>query len=229
MLPYFFRHYRPLVERFVIFDDDSTDGSQELLSMQPDVQLGRFDRGDHSYVLSAVRFYREAWKASRGEADWVVVCNVDEHLYHRDLAGYLSRCRERGVTAVRAEGYEMVKDRFPDDPGRLCDSIVSGVRWDRLDKVALFDPSAIDEIGYAPGRHRAEPTGRVVYPTLPEVKLLHYKHLGVDYLLKRQAELRSRLLPGDVANRYGVQYLKDADAIRQDFDEVARAAVVVAN
>ena len=37
MLPYFFRHYRSLVERFFIFDDGSTDGSLEFLRAQPDV------------------------------------------------------------------------------------------------------------------------------------------------------------------------------------------------
>ena len=227
MLPFFFRHYRPLVERFVIFDDGSSDGSLELLRSQPDVEIGHFERDEDSYVLGALQFYREAWKASRGEADWVVVCNVDEHLYHHDLLGYLSRCRKGGVTAVRAEGYEMVADRFPDEPRCLSDSIVTGTRRERLDKVAIFDPSAIDEIGYSPGRHVARASRRVVLPNAPEVKLLHYKHLGLDYLVGRQGELRTRLLPGDVANRYGLQYLKSPDTIRQDFEAVAAAAVIV--
>lgn len=227
MLPYFFRHYRPLVERFFIFDDDSTDRSLEFLRTQPDVEVGNFSRDGDSYVLSAMRFYREAWKASRNAADWVVVCNVDEHLYHRDLLGYLRRCRKRGVTAVRAVGYEMFAESFPETPRRLCDAIITGMRWDRLDKVAVFDPSAIDEIGYSPGRHNVAPSGRVVFPTRPTVKLLHYKHLGLDYLVRRQAELRSRLLPGDVANNYGIQYLDDPETIRHDFETVSRAAVAV--
>ena len=227
MLPYFFRHYRSLVERFFIFDDGSTDGSLEFLRAQPDVELGRFERDGDSYVLSAVRFYREAWKASRGRAEWVIVCNVDEHLYHPDLLGYVNDCRDEGVTAVRAEGYEMVGEHFPDEPRRLCDEIVTGTRWERLDKVALFDPSAIDEIGYSPGRHVARPIGRFVLPAEPAVKLLHYKHLGVDYLVNRQAELRGRLLPGDIANHYGIQYLKSREEIRRDFDALAQAAVTV--
>jgi hypothetical protein len=227
MLPYFFRHYRPFVERFVIFDDGSSDNSLGFLGVQPDVEVGHFAREGDSYVLSALQFYREAWKASRGVADWVVVCNVDEHLYHYDMLGYLRQCQKRGVTAVRTEGYEMVSDSFPDESLRLCDVIVNGMRWDRLDKVALFDPAAIEEIGYSPGRHVARPIGQVAYSTTPAVKLLHYKYLGLDYLVRRQTELRSRLLPGDVANRYGLQYFNDAEKTRGDFEAVTRAAVTV--
>ena len=224
MLPHFFRHYDPLVERYFIFDDGSTDRSRELLAQQPRVEVERFDRDEDSYVLAAMRFYREAWKASRGRADWVIVCNVDEHLYHRDLLGYLRRCRGRGITAVRALGYEMVADHFPDGERRLCDVVVTGTRWERLDKVALFDPSAVADIGYSPGRHRVEPSGRVVFPRSATVKLLHYKHLGLDYLVRRQLELRTRLLPGDLTHGYGIQYLKDPETIREDFEAVRRAA-----
>lgn len=227
MLPYFLRHYESVVDRFFVFDDGSTDLSRVLLERHPKVELAAFNRNGDSYVLSAMRFYREAWKESRGHADWVIVCNVDEHVYHRDLLGYLMRCRERGVTLVGTMGYEMVGDGFPEGFGRLCDEVVRGVRWDRLDKVAIFDPTAIAEIGYSPGRHVSRPTGDVVFPARRTVKLLHYKHLGLAYLVQRQAELRTRLLPGDVAQRYGIQYLKGADEIRRDFEALSRAAVPV--
>ena len=42
ILPYFFRNYEPWVQRFVIFDNGSTDGTQALLSAKPDVELGHF-------------------------------------------------------------------------------------------------------------------------------------------------------------------------------------------
>lgn len=227
MLPFFFRHYEPLVERFHVFDDGSTDRSRALLAARPDVELGTFSRTGDSFVLAALRFYREAWKASRGDADWVIVCNVDEHLYHPDLLGYLRRSREAGVTAIRAEGYEMVADRLPDHDGRLCDVVRTGVRWERMDKVGLFSPDAIEEIGYGAGRHRADPSGCVVYPDVAEVKLLHFKHLGAEYLVRRQLELRTRLLEGDVRNRYGNQYLRDPDVMRQNVDDLRRNAIRV--
>lgn len=224
MLPSFLRHYESIVDRFCVFDDGSSDHSRVLLEGHPKVEVNEFEKVGDSYVLAAMRFYREAWKASRGHADWVIVCNIDEHLYHRDLLGYLLRCRERGVTIVGTLGYEMVGDSFPEGPARLCDAVTRGVRWDRLDKVAVFDPTAITDIGYSPGRHVVRPAGRVVFPGRRTVRLLHYKYLGLDYLMRRQAELRTRLLPGDMAQGYGIQYLKGADEIRRDFAAVSRAA-----
>jgi hypothetical protein len=37
------------------------------------------------------------WDESRGIADWVIVTDIDEHLYHLDLYNYLAQCRIRGV------------------------------------------------------------------------------------------------------------------------------------
>ena len=39
MLPFFFLHYDHLVQRYVIYDDGSTDNSQQLLSLNPKVEL----------------------------------------------------------------------------------------------------------------------------------------------------------------------------------------------
>src|SRR5436305_14307053 len=89
ILPFFLRHYRPFVDRFFVLDDGSTDGSRELLAQQSDVTLiDRSFRETDSFVSDACTFYNEAWKASRGSADWVVVCNVDEHLYHPSMSRY---------------------------------------------------------------------------------------------------------------------------------------------
>ena len=37
ILPFFFRHYDGLVERYVIYDDGSTDGTLALLRAHPKV------------------------------------------------------------------------------------------------------------------------------------------------------------------------------------------------
>ena len=39
MLGFFFRHYDPLVQRYVVFDDGSTDGSLDFLRAHPKVEV----------------------------------------------------------------------------------------------------------------------------------------------------------------------------------------------
>jgi hypothetical protein len=40
MLPFFFRHYDRLVDRYFMFDDGSSDGTSSILSSHPKVESG---------------------------------------------------------------------------------------------------------------------------------------------------------------------------------------------
>jgi Glycosyl transferase family 2 len=208
MLPFFFTHYAPWVERFVVFDDGSDDGTAEWLARQPKVDLRAFPPKGDSFVLAARTLWQSVWKESRGRADWVIVTNVDEFLCHPSgMGAYLERCKREGVTLVHPRGYEMVGARFPDPSASLVDSLPRGVASFGLDKRQLFDPRAIDEMNFAPGRHGCAPTGDVVLPAAVEASLLHYKYVDLQgYTIPRQRALAAKLLPGDVARGFGMQY-----------------------
>jgi hypothetical protein len=62
MLGFFFRHYDPWVNRYVIYDDDSTDGSREILRTHPKVEPRDFTRVEaNSFALSHKAMQDEAW------------------------------------------------------------------------------------------------------------------------------------------------------------------------
>lgn len=207
MLDFFFRHYDPWVERYVLFDDGSTDGSRERLADHPRVELHALRRTHpDSLILSLLDLYNQAWKRSRGQADWVAVVNVDEHLHHPAVDGYLAKCRRAGVTAIPTRGYEMVADDVPDRSATLVASVRRGAPSGPMSKLAIFDADAIDEINYAPGRHSAEPTGRVALPDRHELLNLHFKHLGLERTLERRAEQRPRLSARDRSRQWGHEY-----------------------
>jgi hypothetical protein len=235
MLPYYMRHYEPIADRFVVFDDASTDGSVEFLKHHPKVEIRSFNNGGSSYIERSRDLWNQCWKESRGKADWVIICNMDEHLYHNDLLGYLKRCRERGITILPSQGYEMISNEFPSVKGRLCDKLVLGSSTRSLSgpsgllsKIAIFDPNTIEEINYSLGRHRADPKGKVVYPKKTELKILHYKFLGLKYLEQRYSELKQGLSSDDITKKRGVQYLWDRSTLEKNFRLVeARAAIVV--
>lgn len=82
MLDFFFRHYEPWVDRFYILDDASDDGTREYLESRDDVVVADLERSHpDSWVLSAKDIYDTAWRQSIGQATWVVVTNIDEHLF----------------------------------------------------------------------------------------------------------------------------------------------------
>jgi hypothetical protein len=214
ILPFVLRHYEPWVERFVFFDSASDDGSVDLLRRHPKVEVRPFVWSHpDSLVLSVTRLQDECWKESRGAADWVVVAETDELLYHADLFGYLRRCRRQGVTCIPALGYEMVAEAFPPADLPLVASVRRGVPHRMMSKLRLFDPNQVEATNFGPGTHTAAPAGNIVYPKRDELLLLHYKSLGYDYLRRRNAMMESKRQQQDLANNWSHHYRKTDDEV----------------
>jgi hypothetical protein len=227
MLPYFFRHYDAIVDRYFVYDNGSTDQSLMLLGQHDKVSLRHFDVAGDSFVEEERRLSDTVWKESRGSADWVIVLDIDEHVFHPDLPTYLRRCTDSNVTALRGIGYEMVADHFPADDRKLVESVTIGARSAGHDKLCIFNPDALTQSNFRPGRHLADPEGRVTWPDQPEMLLLHYKQLGVEYAIKRSSELRLGLGTGDMNHRWGVQYLWSEAEIADRWSKLRAAASAV--
>ena len=228
MLPFFFRHYDRFVTRYFIYDEDSTDASLSILHNHPSVEVRSFVRVDPaSFALSEQALSNECWKARRGVADWVIVTDIDEHLYHPDLFTLLTRYKALGMTFIPALGYQMISEQFPSPSEMLCETRTQGAPRLGMCKASLFDPMAIDEINYSHGRHVAAPTGNVKLPLQDELLLLHYKYLGFEHTLARHRQLRSGLGTKDIANGWGQQYSWSEAQLRDNWNVFAEKAVDV--
>jgi len=212
LLGFFFRNYDGFVQKYVIYDEGSTDGSIDFLLGHPKVELRRFVRNDpESFVLSERDLFNHCWKESRGfrggpVADWVIICNIDEHLVHPHPGAYLSKCLSAGITAIPALGYQMLVETFPQTDEYLCKTRKHALP-DLTDcKLLVFSPTAVREINYSDGGHSAHPVGHVVVPAREELLLQNYQILGIDYTLERFAELRSGLGTSDHARNWGFHY-----------------------
>ena len=228
MLGFFFRHYDPWVERYVVYDDGSTDGSLDILRAHPRVELRRFDRVEaESFVLSHKAMQDEAWKESRESADWIVVTAIDEHLHlgaGRPMAPYLDEQARAGVTLLPALGFDMNHPTMPDDCGLLVERVTRGRPRPAFNKLSLFRPRAIRETGFGPGRHAAAPIGDLRLPERDAVMLWHYKHLGFERNAAREASQAERLGRVDIASGFGQHYLRSRARLRGFWDEMERDA-----
>ena len=226
MLGFFFEHYDSIVNRYIIYDDGSTDGSLEILHQHPKVEVRQFHRViEDSYVLSAQIFHNSVWRESQGVADWVILTAIDEHLVHDDLADYLKGCLANGSTIIPALGFQMISEIFPEPDQRLCNVITTGAPFPKMSKLCIFRPEQIDETNYAVGRHSADPQGNIVLPDKDEVFNLHYKYLDFDRLARRHEVLASGLGSKDKENGFGHRYHFDADQLRSDWNTFQAQAV----
>ncbi len=228
MLPHFLRHYENMVDTFFIFDNGSDDASIRLLEAHPKVTLNRFKVTGDSFVLDALYFYNNIWKQSRGIADWVILCNVDEHLYHPEWHNLLKKSMKRKITLLPATGYQMISATFPAHDCWIMQHVRYGFRDSQWNKIACFNPMEIEEINFTPGRHEANPAGNVRYPEKTRIKLLHYKYMGLPYIIKRYAELGARLTLKDQEKNFGHQYFDDPADLELEFKKnMARAKPVI--
>lgn len=111
-LPYFLAHYRALgVGHFLIVDNDSNDGSCDLLSGQPDVSLWHT-----SASYRAARFgmdWLQGLLMRHGHGHWCLTVDADELLIypHHDtrplpaLTGWLDQAGERAFGALMLDLY----------------------------------------------------------------------------------------------------------------------------
>ena len=231
MLGFFFRHYDRLVDRYIVYDDGSSDASPALLRANPkaDVRPTPPYSDLTSRTVSELADFNNFWKESRGRADWVIVVDVDEHLYHPDLGRYLQACSRSGVTVVPALGYTMLSDEFPADDVLLRCAITSGAPDIMMSKLAIFSPDAVAETNFAVGRHTAEPEGDIVAPPRDELLLLHYKYLSFERTFRRNQESRSRQRGKDIEMGWGIQYSWTREQLLDRWNNLAGKVVDVAD
>jgi hypothetical protein len=230
LIPYFLAHYGVFVDRITIFDNGSTDNSIELLSSHPKVQIVPFDTGGKMDDSRIHKTLDKAWKASRGLADFVIVCDIDEFLYHPDISGLLCEMREQDYTVLHPHGYQMSSERLPEFCGDAITKIVNtgSPNAKHYSKMLLFNPNRIKEINYTIGRHHARPTGRIKIYRTASAKLLHYKYVDRDSVLRKHHAYRNNMSIENVKKGFSSHYCVSDEEAMQVFDRLmARAEEII--
>lgn len=191
LLPFFIRHYAPIVDEIHMFDNISTDRSLEIAKTCAKIKVIPFDTDDVIRDDIYLNIKNEHYKNL--DADWYIVVDMDEFLYHKDLRKKLEEYTSHGITMPKTCGYNMIGIEVPIDDGitPLTQLLNTGVRTDTTfivgpdfmgsySKRAMFHKS-ITSVNYMPGCHECFPIGNVHMSTTVEILLLHYKWLSRDY------------------------------------------------
>jgi hypothetical protein len=178
------RHYSQYGTVF-LYEGHSTDGSAEMAE-----SLGAtiipLDTDNQVRDDIFVDMKNNCWKESK--ADWVIVCDMDEFVYHPDLKNYLKTIEH---TIIAPRTYEMISDFFPTTGGQIYEEVKFG--FEIKPKFFLFKPTELLEMTYGAGCHDAQPEGNVYIYRNSEIKCMHFRHLSIDHVVQRNAYLYSRL------------------------------------
>jgi len=219
LVPFFLHYYAPICEKIIVFDNGSTDDSMQLLKSEPKVEIRSWNP-DGSICENAAKLKSTVWKESIGQADWAIVIDFDEFVYHPNLIDYLSNL-DSDVMAIQSIGYDMVCDSFPTYDGKCLTEIVrNGVPNHYYNKVSLFRLNKMCSFDYVVGCHGiCKSEFYIVYPNAQDIKMFHYRYLGRDETYERYQRLGEKLRPNDIKKGYGHQYFVDKKKFDQDFDD----------
>ena len=174
------------MDKIIVLDNQSTDDSRSLFAPYENILVKSYDTGGEYREDVQTGIRNTIWKKSRGHADYVIVCDLDEFLYVKDPDHFFGYLRSQKITVVRPLGFDMVSLQLPVQGRQIYDQIKEGVRNPQFDKMIFFDPNQIEEINFSPGSHLALPEGYVkILKRNDKIKLLHYRYLSEEYILKK--------------------------------------------
>jgi len=192
LLPYWLRHYEQFANRIFVWDDDSTDGTTEMLMAHPKVTLLPLEKHGPNNEFWVEELFPRYEKHSRGRADWVFFADADELIYHPEMVEALKRKKAAGVKVIWCRGFAMISEGPPKGSGQIYNEIRLGLPDKLESKWTVFDPSIT--LRFQKGRHGSPKIYEDgVLPDISgEIKLLHYRYMGPEFFEQRDMVFAER-------------------------------------
>jgi hypothetical protein len=140
ILPFILDYYSNICEKIFIYDNMSTDSSDEIYKRYPKVTVIKWDSGNSFNDNINKDIKSNCYKQHSRDCDWVIVCDCDEILYHPNLINMLKYYKKIGVDIPEIDGRDMVSEQFPVYDGRLITEIVQigSETYDAMCKNIIF-------------------------------------------------------------------------------------------
>lgn len=232
MLPYYLRHYSKFCSKITVYDQHSTDNTFKILTnfSHPECQLDIVEWGDglgfNDWANRDVKTL--AYKQDRNVADWSIVSDCDEFLWHPNLIEKLRGYIQSGINLPNVHGYNMMPNCDDIDPNvDLAATYNHGEPFSMYDKPMIFDPSL--ELKFHPGCHWLDnkPDNLKISQKDDFLFLLHYRKLNLKYWIERSQELGKRLSDDNKRANMGLHNLRSAEELEKDYYASLNKAVEV--
>lgn len=220
-MPYFMLHYSQFAD-VIFYESDSTDGSPEIAEILG-AKVIPLNTENVVNELVFLEMKNHCWKKSK--ADWVIIVDTDEFVYHPDLVHILKTTK---YNSFYPKEWRMFARQFPTTNGQIYEEVNMGIPGQPgYNKMNIFRPDQIKEMNYEAGCHTCHPEGNVKLAPETDIVTLHFHDLGIDYRLKRNAYLASRISEVNKARGWGSHVLWSEEKIRAYYDDAFKKAVRV--
>ncbi len=224
LLPAFVAHYQRMGADIHIFDNHSTDGSDQM-ARDLGCKVDYYGKPDTYETAQTTPVQNEAWRAYRSSHDLVLMVDIDEFIVP------IAPFSLDQPAIVRTKGYNVYADGLPTSAPIVEQSVFwSGEPRESYSKPCILNLHKLVEVEFDAGIHKlisARPRYRQRPPLPGAPLLLHLRHIGSDdWALARYKERSQRVRQGtDVERGHSAHYLWDDErflARRQEVREIAK-------
>ena len=194
MLPYFLNHYSKIVDKIVVYNNESTDRSMDILNSfkECEIEIRDYNSNNEYNEDGLIKLKNNCWKNE--ESDYVMVLDVDEILHHPNLKEFLEANPDYDY--FKPIGYDMVGNSVPTDyTKQIYEIIRNGVPSINFSKKVLFKRQFVNDTNFSYGAHSANYKGKKPlseYVSNGDLKLLHYKFIDLEYVIAKHKHYGAR-------------------------------------
>lgn len=228
ILPYVINYWKKFANHVYVYDNYSNDGSFEYLSQFPNfITVIQYESNNEANDNIYLEIKNNVWKKSRGVADYVVVCDMDEIIYAKNIKQQFRLLKQNNITICSPYYYELIDKNYIDynditdfDDNYLIHKHIKGGVHNPNSKQIIFDPNKIIEINYSIGGHENKAIGEINQSINNEsIFLFHLKYFGIDNLFNKNKVYQKRIYNNYIRYGYGCHYFKTYDELIDIFNE----------
>jgi hypothetical protein len=222
ILPYFLKHYSTFVDKIIVYNNNSTDNSIQILNdwKECEIEIRDYSTNNQYDEKTIIDLKNNCWKDNT-DSEYIIVCDTDELLYHPNIMEFIKK--QPFTDYFTPTGYHMIGDEIPTDyTKQIYDIIKVGTPDNQYNKNVLFRRINLLETNYTPGCHTSyfKGAGRLINCEVPELKLLHYKWLSFDYVYNKHTHYGKRRSEHSINNGWGGHYGLDKNKMIDDFNKL---------
>lgn len=220
----FINYYQQYCDKLLFIDGGSTDNSKQIIESYEKCQYIRDEANDANESVF-LKIKNHLWKDYRNDYDYVIIVDVDEFLYYpTGIFGLIEDMEKSSCSIIQPNGFSMV-ERYRNVPVydyKFEHKFVytKGIEDNNYNKNCLFNIKDIEDINFHPGAHFSTPTGNIRHFIHKDLKLLHYKYIGLEEFLERVKINRERLSEENKKNGWGYHNLASDSEHKAYFEEI---------
>ena len=229
ILPHLLRHYTSFCEKVTILDNFSTDNSEQIVKRFKNTEFERFNSNGSFNDGVHANLKNNCWKKDIGNFDYVIVGDADEFIYHPNFIEFIQEKNAKGYTLFRPFGYHMIADvDFQlKDEDNIFEKVPYGVHISSMDKYIMFDCNRIAETNFSVGNHACNPVGDIKLYFKDDLKLKHFKYLGLQNHLDGCRMMKQRLSDFNIQHNMATYYLEEDEYHTKDYMNYFNQRVII--